>query len=661
MDMNNQEVLTLQALFDGRKNPRRVPLGWDWFVARCELFFEKKIKTKHLLIQAQEVIALEEEFSSLSLDALRTQIRSMRDLFRLGKEDDMDLIKSMAVIREMAYRVRKEKPYVTQIAGALGILQNCIVEMATGEGKTLTAALAAVIAGWRGKGCHVVTSNDYLAARDAEIMQSFFNACLLTSASVTQGCELVHRKMAYACDITYLTSKEAAADFLRDQINLGQHKSYERVLARALVGAGLPSFVQRGLCYAIVDEADSVLCDGGSTPLIISVPRENAPKPEQYILASQIADGLETGKDFKVNQLYREIQLSDLGKKNVLATTLPPNNWAKNARAIELVTQALEARVFFKQDVHYVLHEDKVVIVDEGTGRIMPDHEWRDGMHQAVSAKEGLEVVPPRTTSNQTTFQDFFLRYKVLGGMTGTAWEARKEFLQFYRMNVVRIPTHKPCLRIRNYRAFHKTEQDKINDIVHCVQLEQNKGRAVLVGTKSIKASEDISAALTKHNIKHEVLNALQHEKEAGIISEAGYPHAVTVATNMAGRGTDIKLMPGVDEKGGLHVILSEMHSSARIDRQLYGRSARQGDPGSYADIICIEDDLFLTLPTWSIKLLQKLLQITKCKKITDSVLWAIARLCQYLGDLKALKMRKDMIKANHYFADMISYSGNQK
>ncbi len=658
--MRNTDILSLQALFDGRQAPRRVPLGWDWFVVRCELFFKNKPKAALLLQQAQRVLALEEETTQLSLEELTEKLAAKRKLFRLGQVDEKDTIESMALVREMAYRIRKERPYATQVAGALGILQNCIVEMATGEGKTLTAALAAVIAGWRGKGCHVVTSNDYLAARDAEVMQDFFEACLLTSASVTQDHDVPARKAAYAADITYLTSKEAAADFLRDQMNLGKYSSYERVLARTIVGEAPPSLVQRGLSYAIVDEADSVLCDGGSTPLIISVPRDNAPRVEQYVAASQIADNMEVGKHYKINKLYRETTLTDLGKKAVLQSILPPHTWAQRSRAIELVTQAIEAREFFKHAVHYVLHEDKVVIVDEGTGRIMPDHEWRDGLHQAVSAKEGVEVVPPRSTSAQTTFQDFFLRYQVLGGMTGTAYEARREFLHFYRMHVVRIPTHKPCIRKRVYRAFHETEQAKIQDIVRSVQEEHSKGRAVLVGTKSIKTSERISEALNEISIIHEVLNALQHEKEADIIARAGYPNAVTVATNMAGRGTDIKLIASVRDCGGLHVILTEMHSSSRIDRQLYGRSARQGDPGSYADIISIEDDLFFALPPMLVKILRKLLRIKYARKLMDAILWKIAHFCQYLGDLRSLRMRKNMIKGNHQFEDMISYSGKR-
>ncbi len=658
--MKNADFLSLQALFDGRRAPRRVPLGWDWFVLRCELLFEKKLQTSLLLQQAHEVLRLEKTLSALSLTELQEKLDEKRILFRLNKESLKDYPESLAVLGEIAHRIRKERPYKTQIAGALGILHGCIVEMATGEGKTLTASLAAIIAAWRGKGCHVVTSNDYLAARDAEILQDFYKACLVTCASITQESKTEERQRAYAADITYLTSKEAAADFLRDQMNLGESSSYARVLAQNLVGVTAPTLVQRGLHCAIVDEADSVLCDGGNTPLIISTPRENAPRVEQYVSASHIANAMKSGKDFRINRLYREVKLTDLGKKTVLQSILPPNTWAQRSRAIELVTQALEAREFFKKEVHYIVHEEKVVIVDESTGRIMPDHEWRDGLHQAVAAKEGVEVIPPRSTSAQTTFQDFFLRYHSLSGMTGTAWEARKEFLHFYRKHVVRIPTYRPTMRTRTYRAFHRTEQEKFRDIVACVQECHKAGRPVLVGTKSIKASESISAALSMQNINHEVLNALQHDKEADIIARAGAPSSITVATNMAGRGTDIKLSPAVRDKGGLHVILTEMHSSARIDRQLYGRCARQGDPGTYADIISMEDDLFFTLPPWLTALLRGLLRIHIFKKCTHALLWRIARLCQYRGDARARRMRKAMIKNNHQFEDMISYSGKR-
>lgn len=659
--MDFPDGITFDQIFTGRDKPRFIPLGWDWLVARAELLFDPKIKTARLLKEAEAVLEMEEEIATLSKDDLNGQLQAMRSLFRLQREGKKDLFRAMALIRETAYRTRRERPYLQQIAGALGILQNCIVEMATGEGKTLTAGLAAVISGWRGKGCHVVTSNDYLAARDAETMSAFYSACFLTCSSVIQENTPEERKKAYAMDVTYLTSKEVTADFLRDQMALGTICTPVRILARSLTGRDVPNLVQRGLFCVIVDEADSVLCDGGSTPLIISVPRDSAPSAEQYLTASALAETMEIGMHYRINLRFREASLTKAGYRKVAESVKGAHPWAKRNRAQELVIQAIEAREFFKPAVHYVVRDGKVVIVDEATGRTMPDHEWRDGLHQAVSAKEGLEVVPPRATSAQTTFQDFFLRYKTIGGMTGTAWEARREFLQFFRRSVVRIPTHRPCIRHRSYRAFHMTNNEKIRDIVTNVTLEHEKGKAVLVGTKSISASEQISKALHQAGLFHEVLNAVQHEREAEIIALAGIKDAITVATNMAGRGTDIKLDDSVREKGGLHVILTELHGSVRIDRQLHGRAGRQGDPGSIAEIISLEDDLFKTLPSKIRRVVGMLLKPPRGRKLAHKAAWAIARLLQWLGDYKAFRMRRQMVRSRRQFADMISYSGQER
>jgi preprotein translocase subunit SecA len=412
-----------------------------------------------------------------------------------------------------------------------------------------------------------------------------------------------------------------------------------------------------------VDEADSVLCDGGATPLIISVPRENAPSAEQYCRASAIAETLRLGPDYRVNPRFREARLTALGRKKTLHTLRGAGGkgWASRSRAVELVLQALEARNFFRESVQYVVREGKVVIVDEATGRIMPDHEWRDGLHQAVAAKEGLEVVPPRATNAQIAFQDFFLRYKKLGGMTGTAWEARGEFLQFYGLFVARLPTHRPCLRVVTHRAFHVTGEEKRRAVAEFTAREHAGGRPVLVGTRSIEGSDKISAVLTQEHIGHEVLNAVQHDREAEIVALAGRHGAVTVATNMAGRGTDIQLGQGVPEKGGLLVILTEMHASRRIDRQLHGRSGRQGDPGSVAEIICLEDALFETVPGPLRRLLRLLLaRAGPLRRPAAALAWKIAGLLQWLGDRRAFHQRRRMVLANRKFAEMISYSGKR-
>ena len=591
--------------------------------------------------------------------ALRERVFAARELFRRGRERPRDRIAAMALLREVADRTLGQRPYPVQMAGALGILGRCIVEMATGEGKTLTAALAAAACGWRGKGCHVVTSNDYLAARDAESLSAFYDACGLTCASVVEETKSRDRRDAYARDITYLTSKAAAGDFLRDGLALKDADSHARLLTRTLAGERPPDIIQRGLACAIVDEADSVLCDGGSTPLLISAPGDNAPRVEQYMTAAAVAEKLRRGSDFLVNEMFREAKLTGRGRKKALEAFADPRNGAGGTharRAWELSVQAVEAREFYRVGRQYIVSDGKVVIVDEATGRIMPDHEWRDGLHQAVSAKEGLKVEPPKNTNAQCTFQDFFLRYPVLGGMTGTAWEARGEFLQFYRLFVARLPTHRPCRRRVAYRAFHATEADKLRDIVGYTLRRRKEGRSVLVGTRSIEASERIAAALREAGFEgFEVLNAVHHKREAEIVARAGRAYEVTVATNMAGRGTDIKLDDSVREKGGLTVILTERHDSSRVDRQLHGRCARQGDPGEVAEIISLRDALFAALPFGVRPMIRLLLALGSPGRW---LAWKAADWCQWRGDRRAFRMRRQLVKGQQQFSDLISYSG---
>ena len=660
MDIRN--TINAERFFSGRAKPRQVPLGLDWVVARMELLFAARPKRSQLLEQAGRVLAMKSRVEVLSDSELAAALEESRQLFRLGQEQERDVLYALALVSETSFRIRKERPYLPQVAGALGILRHCIVEIATGEGKTLVAALAAVLTGWRGRGCHVVTSNDYLASRDEQHMADLFRACNVSSASVTATSSPEERKNAYNQDVTYLTSKEAAADFLRDQIALGELRSHTRFLIHALHGGQSPPLTQRGLFSAIVDEADSVLCDGGATPLIISVPRPDAPSVDQYLAASAIAGQLVLGPEYRINVRFREARLTDLGKKKLVQQLGKTGKaWAPRPRAMELVLQALEARHFFQNAVHYVVRDGKVVIVDEATGRIMPDHEWRDGIHQAVAAKEGLEVVPPRATSAQTSFQDFFLRYKNLGGMTGTAWEARSEFLQFYSLLVVPIPTHRPCLRRVTFRDFYRVNGDKLRGVARCTAEAHATGRPVLIGTRSIEASEKVSAALRQAGIAHEVLNAVQHDREAEIVALAGRPGAVTVATNMAGRGTDIKLGQDVKELGGLLVILTEMHASRRIDRQLHGRSGRQGDPGAVAELISLDDALFEAVPRPLRRVLHLLLAAAgMLRRPACALAWNIAALLQWQGDRRAFHQRRQMLFANRKFAEMISYSGKQ-
>lgn len=638
------------------ERPRHVPLGWDWLVARTALCFKPRPHSSSLLRDARRVLATEDEFMSLDDASLRLRLAEFKVLFRLNRDTPHERILALGAVREAAFRARGERAYLTQIAGALGLLSGCIVEMATGEGKTLTASLAATLEGWRGKGCHVVTSNDYLAARDAELMAPLYDFCGVRVGVVSQDCPREERMAGYACDVTYLTSKEATADYLRDRMAMGGCSTLVGALAATLAGTPVPELLQRGLASAIVDEADSVLCDGGSTPLIISGEPGEA-RTDIYLAASELADAMELGRDYRLNLAFREVQLTDQGRATVFAAVADADSvFRSRNRACEVVLQALEARHFFHASVQYVVHDGKVVIVDEATGRPMPDHEWRDGIHQAVSAKEGLAVQAPRVTCAQATFQEFFLRYTRLSGMTGTAWEARAEFLQFYGLFVARIPTNKPCLRRESRRQVWALGEEKVRDVVAETLRMREDGHPVLIGTRSIEGSESIARALSGVALSHEVLNAVLHQREADIVAMAGRGGAVTVATNMAGRGTDIKLDVDAAEHG-LHVILTERHASIRVDRQLRGRCARQGDPGTTADIISLEDSLFELVPRKALVALGMIL----ASSFGQWLAWRLAAWCQWSGDRKAFRQRKQLLKSCKEFDLLISYAGNKR
>ena len=552
------------------------------------------------LRRADRVLALETDYRDLGSGRLREAAAEMRDRFRRGGATDEVLERAYALVREVARRQTGMSIFRVQVAGALALQAGCIAEMATGEGKTLSATLPATIEGWRGKGCHVVTHNDYLATRDADWMGKVYRFCGLRVAAVEQGMKPPERREAYQADITYCTNKEVTADFLRDRLALGRLQGLPSALMAKIAegaGSGTDRLVQRGLHFAIVDEADSILIDEAVTPLIISGEAPNLEQVEAFQQAAHLAAQLvPSGRDpeFRVNRRYREVDLTDAGKDRLeeLAGDLG-GVWAGARRREELVTQALTAREFYLRDKQYIVdEEEKVVIVDEFTGRLMPDREWRDGLHQAVSAKEEVEVQPPKDTYARVSFQRFFRLYRKLAGMTGTAAEAWREFWQIYHAPVVTIPTNRPCIRKVLPDRVYATEEAKWKGIVEEIRRLHETGRPILVGTRSVGASERVSQLLTDLGLEHQVLNAVRHREEAQVTAAAGQPGKITVATNMAGRGTDIRLGAGVAKLGGLHVLATERHEAGRIDRQLFGRSARQGDPGSAQAVVSLEDEL---------------------------------------------------------------------
>ncbi len=481
-----------------------------------------------------------------------------------------------------------------QLSGGAALTKRRIVEMATGEGKTITAVLPAAALALAGKPVHIVTVNDYLAERDANRLRPVFAALGLTVGLVKQGDEPDARRAAYAADVTYVTNKELTFDYLKDRIATASARGLARHKVASLFGGAERGLLLRGLHAAIVDEADSVLIDEARTPLIISAERKDEAIAKMASHALDIARGLDPGSDYTVDESGRTLFLSDAGRAAIASRGEEFSGLFRARQAREqLVTQALTASRLFQRDRHYIVADGKVQIVDEYTGRVMPDRSWEQGLHQLVEAKEGVELTGARETLARITYQRFFNRYLHLCGMTGTAKEVAGELRAVYGLRVVRLPPNRPVRRRHLGSSLTDTAAAKWVHVGARIEQLLHTRRPVLVGTQSVEESESLSTELTRRGVSHVVLNARQTADEAEIVALAGQGRRVTVATNMAGRGTDIVLGSGVAEAGGLHVILTGYHDSARIDRQLFGRTARQGDPGSCESIVALDDELF--------------------------------------------------------------------
>jgi preprotein translocase subunit SecA len=508
-----------------------------------------------------------------------------------------------ALVREAAGRVLGYRHYESQLMAGWGLLQGRLIEMETGEGKTFAATLPASAVALAGYPVHVVTVNDYLAERDAEEMGPLYRFLGLTAGSVIQGMERPEKREIYGRSIVYCTNKELAFDYLRDGVAVaGQSSPLHLELDKLHGGARrADQLVLRGLYFAIVDEADSVFIDEARTPLILSRSVAAATETVASQQALVMAAGLTPNDDYIVDRAERDVRLTDAGKATIASMAAGMDGvWTSKRGQEELITQALTATLLFHRDEHYVVEDGKVVIVDESTGRVMPDRSWERGLHQLIEVKEDCEPTDRRETMARLTYQRLFRRYVRLSGMTGTAKEVAREIRAVYELDVVRVPLHRPSRRRYSPPRVWATKAEKWDNVARTVaRISQNEGRPVLIGTRSVQASEEISAILTARGIEHALLNAKQDEAEAEVIAQAGGEARVTVATNMAGRGTDIRLSQQVRDRGGLHVILTEYHDSRRVDRQLFGRCARQGDPGGCEAIVSLEDDVFLTnVPT---------------------------------------------------------------
>lgn len=639
--------------------PKGLDATWDIGVGLIGRVVPRR---KRFLKQAESVLAIEKQFSELTYAKLRQVAADMREIFRCNRDNSSGLERAFALVREIAFRQIGEKPFPVQIAGALALNAGCVTEMATGEGKTLAATMPATIAGWRGHGCHVITVNDYLARRDAEWMGRIYRFCGLTVSFIEQQMSPEQRRRAYMADITYCTNKEVTADFLRDRLILGNLKGLCSSLLDKIVTGGRVAdrLVQRGLHYAIVDEADSILVDEAITPLIISGQAPNPQQIESFHQAADIANRLNPEVGYLVNRQYREIELTEEGRTRLIELTERIGGfWSGKRRCLELINQALTAKELYLKDKHYVIDDDKIVIVDEFTGRMMPDRTWRDGLHQAIEAKEKVEINPPKDTYARMSFQRFFRMYRKLAGMTGTASEAKTEFWQIYHLPVVSIPTNRPCIRKNLPTIILPTESAKWARIVQEIRSVHNTGRPILIGTRSVRASEQLSELLKAEKLNHQVLNAVYYKQEAQIVAEAGQRGRITVATNMAGRGTDIKLGRGVAQSGGLHVIAAEPNESARIDRQLFGRGARQGDTGSAQGIFSLEDEIVSRYAKNSAAYLRKR-YANNGGDISSPPVRGVFRLAQVRAERLALRQRKLVLRTDHWLDEQLGFTGGE-
>jgi preprotein translocase subunit SecA len=659
-----QHPSTTWQMLSRKQADKRLPSGLDaaWDAA-VGLVGRAMPRRRRYLREAAAVVAMDKQFTEISDRKLSDRVGELRDLFRRGRQKRPDVLAAFAVVREIAFRQLGQRPFLVQIAGGLALYDGCIVEMATGEGKTLTATMPATLAAWHGLGCHVVTVNDYLAKRDAEWNSPVFRFAGLTAAAISQDSPPPQRREAYHADVTYCTNKEVTADFLRDRLALGRLKGLPSALLAHIAegaGRGTDRLVQRGLEYAIVDEADSVLIDESVTPLIISGDAPNAEQVLAFRQSVELSLQLDVDRDYRVNPRYREVDLTSDGKDRLAELAEPLGGlWRGRRRREELVIQALTARCFYLRDKQYVVQEGKVVIVDEFTGRLMPDREWREGLHQAVQAKELVEVLPPKDTYARISFQRFFRSYRKLSGMTGTASEAVREFWQIFHLPVVIIPTNRPCIRKKLADRVFATESAKWVAVVAEIRRVHDRGQPVLVGTRSVRASEQLSVMLSAQGLDHQVLNAVRHAEEAQIVAEAGQPGRITVATNMAGRGTDIKLGRGVTEAGGLHVIATERHEAGRIDRQLYGRSARQGDPGVAQAIVSLEDELLLRhAPHLSASLRKRFGQTAR--EVSSMPTRKLLDLAQRRAERQALRQRKGVLKTDDWLDEYLGFAGHE-
>ena len=599
------------------------------------------------------------ECNEADLDIVLTELRAR--LRRQGLREPL-IIKAFAVIREIAARTLGKRHFDTQLYGGWLMVNGMLAEMQTGEGKTLATTLPACTAALAGIPVHVITANDYLAERDCENLLPLYQRLGLSARSVVDGMQPDACRSAYRADVVHTTNKQIAFDYLRDRIQIGddtgnlrfQYRQIQRQRsADANAGLLLP-----GLCFAIVDEADSVLIDEANTPLIITRTLPNEESADTYGDALYLASTLVEDLHYKVDRKRRLIELTANGEDSLEDKALNlPKLWRNTRKRETLVRQALAANLFYLRDREYVVREGKVQIIDQSTGRLMPDRSWEQGLQQMIETKEGCKSSELREPQARISYQRFFSRYLRLGGTSGTIREVGAELRRVYGLDMVGVATNRPSKRIMFGERVYREQLDKRIHLVNRVSALNSAGRPVLIGTGSVDESEQVSEWLIQAGISHRVLNAKQDRHEAEIVANAGRRGAVTVATNMAGRGTDIELGDGVEDLGGLHVISLGLNDSYRIDRQLYGRCARQGDPGSAEAILSLEDpELVNFYSSWVIRLLHRLIAEGKPLPVWMSTL--LLRLPQKRHEARQCRIRKQLTRQDQHLRRTLAFAG---
>lgn len=617
-----------------------------------------KLKSRAKRVQrfVDEANAAEPEIRALDDQGLVAALSETCIQMRQHGFTDSLLARAFAAVREGSRRTLGMRHHNVQLIGGWALLQGMIAEMETGEGKTLVATLAACTAAAAGAAVHVITVNDYLAERDAKDNSPLYNFFNLSVGIIIQGMTPEQRRAEYAKEVVYVSNKEVVFDYLKDRLATGEALATHYRLRKLYGNDQQPNVLMRGLHVAIVDEADSILIDEARTPLIISetIPDEHG--GELYHIALERARRLVRGEHFNITE-HREVWVTAAGEHFMREICADLTGvWTSTLWRNELLQKALTALWCYHRDQHYILQEGKIEIVDEFSGRVMPDRSWESGLHQMIEAKEGAEITGLRKTLARMTYQRFLGRYLLLCGMTGTAEEVMPELRRIYDLEVFRIPTNLPTTRKRlPNRCWINTEERWQAVAQRAVELSQ-KGVSVLIGTRSVEASESLSARFKELGIEHFVLNARNDKEEADIVALAGHEGRITIATNMAGRGTDIKLSPEVKQKGGLHVILTEFHESARVDRQLFGRSARQGQPGTVEAWVSLEDDLFRRYAPFLLAVVRRI--AIRKGAVPPGLLNMLVSYSQLLAERHNAGIRISTLKQDRKLQSLLAFSG---